>query len=175
MQHAVGAIGDDATFRIENVPPGPMRFDAGMSTDRYYLKSVRQNGRDLTDETLEVGMGDKIDNVEVVISLNVAQLSGRVPPEAGTVKHEVVVFPAQMETPRARQRMTRVAHLNESGQFTIQGIAPGQYNVVAVRNAQEGSEGEPAFQSAVQPAARQVTVAAGRAGVGVLQAVDAPR
>jgi len=175
IQHTAGAIADDATFRIENVPPGPMRFDVGMSTDRYYLMSIRQNGRDLTDETLDVAMGDSIDNVEVVISVNAGQLSGRVLPETGTVKPEVIVFPAQMETPRGRQRLTRVARVNESGQFTIHGIAPGEYNVVAVRNAQEGSEGEQGFQSAVQPLAKRVTMAAGRAGVGVLQAVDAPR
>ena len=176
--HMPGVIADDATFRIGNVPEGAMRFNVGMSADRYYLKSIRWNGRDLTDQTVEVGKGDRVEGVEVVISLAAAQLSGRVVPEDGAqgVAGEVVIlFPRQMDTPRTQQRLTKVARVNEAGQFTIRGIRPGEYAVVAVRNVAEGSEGDPSFQAAMQPQGRPVSVMVGRARSEILRAVDAPR
>ncbi len=175
MAHTAGVIAADATFRIENVPEGAMRFVAGMNGDGYFLKSIVQNGRDLTDQALDVRTSDQIDSVEVVISLNAAQLSGKVVLQAGAPQPEVIVFPTQMQTPRARQRLTKVAHVNESGQFTIRGIAPGEYGVIAVRGATEGSEGDANFQSAIEPQAKRVVLAAGRASAGILQAIDAPQ
>jgi hypothetical protein len=179
IEYIPGTIADDSTFRIENVPEGPMRFDVGMSTDRYYLKAIRQNGSDLTDQTLNVRQGDQIESVEVVIAVPAAQLTGRVAPDiaaqSGTQQPEVILFPRRMETPRARQRLTKVAHVNESGQFTIRGIAPGEYSVIAVRNAQEGSEADPNFQAALRLQAKHVTLATGLAAAGTLQVTDAPQ
>ena len=175
VQRSAATIAEDGTFRIENVPEGPMRFEAAMTTDAYYLEAVRQNGRDLTDEALDVGRGVRMDDVEVVIAVNASQVSGRVVMTPGMARPEVVVFPAGMETPRGRERLTRVGQVNESGQFTIRGLAPGEYRVAAVRGAREGIVGDAKFQAALQPAAKRVKLGAGKGGVGVLEAVDAPR
>ena len=145
--HAAGVIADDGTFRIENVPEGRMRFHAGLSTDRYYLKSITVNGQDVTEGVLNVGRGERIDGAVVVISLAAGQLSGQVQAVSGAGSPVVILWPSAQ--PGAR--LIKVAHVNESGQFTIRGIMPGEYGIVAARNVPEGSERDERVWTALQP------------------------
>ena len=175
----LGAIADDGTFRIENVPEGLARLGISLGSGAYYVKSVSLNGQDVAEQPLKVGKGVRLDGAEVVISLAVAQVSGRVMVDAskqpGTPAPQVILFPEDSQTWRTAPRFIKVGRVNEAGQFTIRGIAPGNYRMVAVRNLAEGSEGDPGFLAAVQGQARQVVVTGRRVNGGILQAVDAPR
>lgn len=124
-----------------------MRFHAGLSTDRYYLKSITVNGQDVTEGVLNVGRGERIDGAVVVISLAAGQLSGQVQAVSGAGSPVVILWPSAQ--PGAR--LIKVAHVNESGQFTIRGIMPGEYGIVAARNVPEGSERDERVWTALQP------------------------
>jgi len=171
-----GVVADDSTFRMENVPEGPARLSISLVTDAFYVKSITLNGQDVTNQPLNVVKNGQLDGVQMVISLVDAQLSGRVAPDAnpqpGAPSPAVVLFP---DTQASIQGPARVAHVNGSGQFTIRGIAPGNYRIVAVRNLAEGSESDPGFLTAVQGQAGQIAVAARKANAGIMQAIDAPR
>ena len=63
---------------LKDLVEGPARIVLSQPPGGAYVKSIRAQGKDVTDSPLDLHSGDRIQGVEVVIATNGAQLSGTV-------------------------------------------------------------------------------------------------
>jgi hypothetical protein len=73
-------VGRTGAFVIAGVSPGKAYFFINLAdgVGRFYLKSITWKGKDLLRESLEIGAEEKIENVRIVLSPQVATLTIRV-------------------------------------------------------------------------------------------------
>jgi Carboxypeptidase regulatory-like domain len=114
--------------------------------DGWTVKSIRANGRDITDTALEF-RGSEAATVQVVLTNRISELSGAVKVNGQPVTSaSVVLFPedaAQWVFPSRRVRMVRV---DQTGVFHAQSLPPGErYLAVAVDYLEQGEFQDPLF------------------------------
>jgi len=144
------------TFEIV-APTGPFVLSVGQLFGSlppgWAVSAIRLNGRDVTDETIEV-FADA--TVEVVLTDRVTSVSGTV--RAGrnvdVANASVVVFPRDEGTWWYPSRAIRSARTDASGRFEITGLPPGErYHAVAVDYLIAEEEYDAAFLDSVRGAA----------------------
>jgi len=128
-----GLIGAQV-FRVDRLPDG------------WTVKSIRANGRDITDTALEF-RGAEAATVQVVLTNRISEVSGAVKANGQPVTSaSVVLFPedaAQWVFPSRRVRMVRV---DQTGVFHAQSLPPGErYLAVAVDYLEQGEFQDPLF------------------------------
>ena len=114
--------------------------------DGWTVKSIRANGRDITDTALEF-RGSEAATVQVVLTNRISEVSGAVKANGQPVTSaSVVLFPedaAQWVFPSRRVRMVRV---DQTGVFRAQSLPPGErYLAVAVDYLEQGEFQDPLF------------------------------
>lgn len=121
----------DGTFTISGLPEGPLSLDVIISPpQRLYVKSITAGGVDIRREPLMIGDGTEIRDVQIVLSSDVATLTGRVLSEDGTPLQGATVLLAPAEGnvgPMGRGRL--IAVTNSGGRFMI-AAGPGEYRAV---------------------------------------------
>jgi len=119
-------ISASGEFTLSNVPDARFNvFLIGSPPDAYVV-DVRQNGRNVSNEGVVPGAGD----LEVIVNPQGATLQGTVRDAAGMPVRSGVVLvpaPARRSNPQLYKRTTTDAN----GQFTIRGVAPGDYKIFA--------------------------------------------
>lgn len=169
------AVADDSTFTIEDIPAGPARFLASLSSQSYYVKAIQVRGKDVADHAVDFADGDLIREVHVVVALDAAEFSGAVVSHSGTgTPATVVLFPSQPDAWQSSPRLIKVAAATAQGKFVIRGIMPGDYGVVAVHNLSPAAGIDPALLAALQPFASPVRLRSRGVGSGLLHAIQAP-
>jgi hypothetical protein len=121
-------INPDGTFRIENVLPG--KFSLWM--DRLpgmYMKEARSGVTDILNQPFQF-TGRETENLEIVLSPNVASLEGVVTDDrfSGASGARVVLVPNRS---RHRTELFATTVTDESGRFSLTSIAPGDYTLYA--------------------------------------------
>jgi hypothetical protein len=114
--------------------------------DGWIVKSIRANGRDITDTALEF-RGSEAATVQVVLTNRISEVSGAVKANGQPVTSaSVVLFPedaAQWVFPSRRVRMVRV---DQTGIFRARSLPPGErYLAVAVDYLEQGEFQDPLF------------------------------
>ena len=114
--------------------------------DGWIVKSIRANGRDVTDTALEF-RGSEAATVQVVLTNRISEVSGAVKANGQPVASaSVVLFPedaAQWVFPSRRVRMVRV---DQNGIFRAGSLPPGErYLAVAVDYLEQGEFQDPVF------------------------------
>lgn len=125
----------DGTFTVGGVPSGVTYLKASVPPDnRYYTKSVAVGKTDLLRGPLVVKEDEDITNVRIVISPELALLSGRVllsdgkTPQPGASVVLISTDPDQQKSTGGRI----YGFTNADGAFRLSG-APGEYVAIAVR------------------------------------------
>jgi large repetitive protein len=113
-------IDSDGQFRVTGMEPAPYKVTVGLLPSPLYLKSMRFNGRDV-DGAIDLG-GSSAASLELVVSRGTASMSGVVSDSNGPVGRGILVFATPLH----------IAETDEKGQFSFEGLAPGQYYVVAM-------------------------------------------
>jgi Carboxypeptidase regulatory-like domain len=114
---------DLSDIRISNLPPG------------YFVKSVILSGREVSESGIELGLGGS-HHVDIVISPNGATLDGSVSEDEGKPSPGATVV--LVPDPEHRQLTSRyyTTTADRNGHFTVSGIDPGEYTVVAWDSAE---------------------------------------
>jgi hypothetical protein len=134
-------VRQDGTFTADGLPSESIWIRAFSWQDRnkYYTKSVTANGVDLMSEPLIVKDGSEVQGVRVLISTEIATLTGRVLAGDGGTHFlrgaVVVLIPAEPHKQRMRNARLH-GYTNAEGGFTITG-APGEYMVIVLRPGTE--------------------------------------
>jgi hypothetical protein len=128
----VAHVNADGTFEWKDVPPGHyyVQFsgDESVSPD-WFLKSAVVAGRDVTDSGFSVNGGAAV--LELVASADGAVVDGSV----ANTKSEPVANAVVIAVPEARFRSRTDRYYktvsDQSGHFTLHGIPPGAYTLIA--------------------------------------------
>lgn len=134
--YAPAPVGPGGTFTFDGVPAGPHVFAQWAGQDgSLYIKAVTSaDGADLLHTPFSVDDGDSLKGVRVLMSADVATLSGRVLEGAGGKPlrgAQVVLIPA--DPARRRSAGARLyAMANADGGYSVSG-APGEYLALALR------------------------------------------
>jgi protocatechuate 3,4-dioxygenase beta subunit len=127
----IAHVAPDGSFEWRSVPPGGYYVQfagAGLGPD-WYLKSVLVGGRDADEAGVNVNGGAV--TLDLVASANGTVLDGAVTDKNGEPVANTLIV-AVPET-RLRGRMDRYYKTvsDQSGRFTLQGVAPGDYTLFA--------------------------------------------
>jgi hypothetical protein len=115
---------------------------------------VTLSGRDIIDTPLEVRSGQSLSGVTLVFTDKLSEVSGTITDDRGQpiTEFTVLAFPTDntLWRPQARQIMT--ARPDQTGQYQMRGLPPGDYYVTAVDPTEQGEWFEPGrFSISIAP------------------------
>ncbi len=114
----VGQVNEDGTFVIKSVLPGEWRIRLFGSSA--FLKSARFGADDVTNRPLDLTSGTTAP-LRIVVGTDTATIRGTGPP-GHMVLSEPLSEPDQFQG-------FHLAPVDSSGQFKLQGLAPGKYRI----------------------------------------------
>jgi Carboxypeptidase regulatory-like domain len=110
---------------FRNLPSG--RYSAEVDANSpWYVQSAQCGDTDLLRDELTVTAGSQTPPIEIVLRDDGGTLTGKVDLGQGIRPTAVVLLPEH-----GPARLAKTATANDSGNFTIQGLAPGNYEVLA--------------------------------------------
>jgi hypothetical protein len=167
----------DGTFLLKDLVEGPARIVLSRPPGGSYVRSIRAQGKEVADTTLDLHSGDRIQGIEIVIAADGAQLSGSVkegtngPPVPGA---SILLYPADARLIGPNSRYIRTAKSGQQGEFSLQGLVPGEYKLCAVLDHENGAEFDPEYLQSLDRVSKVVTLSAGQATNEALDAVASP-
>jgi hypothetical protein len=135
---AIGRVKKDGAFEIRSVNNGNYAIAVEGLDNNWYVKSARLGGDEILERGLQLEKGGSGGRLEVVVSSAVAQLEGSVSDHDGSVIGAHVRIAPEPETPYNRSRSHSV-RTDQSGHFSLTGLAPGTYRLLAKYPASPGS------------------------------------
>jgi hypothetical protein len=120
-------VNADGSFRLAPVRPGKARFYTYPSDDGFWLKRVELDGAIIPDG-LEIGPGENLSNVRVIVGYGSLTLRGEVKVIGGDlpphIQLSVSIHRVNESGGGAMQSMT-----DERGRFVFSNLIPGEYEV----------------------------------------------
>jgi hypothetical protein len=160
----------DGSFTFNDVPEGIHILQFTPLPPGYFLKS---NGpADVLDTGVTVANGQSPPPAELTLSPNSAQVTGTVSgdqmPAAGAL---VVLVPQGAR--KGRESFSKRSSADQSGHFTMKGIAPGEYKIVAFEIADRSLLSDPEFVERFEDRGETVHLGEGDAVNVNLEAIPA--
>ena len=125
-------VSDNGNFEWKGVPPGnyyvELAGDSGANPN-WYLKSVNAGGRDSEDSIISVSGGAVA--LDLIASANGAVVDGVIVDQKGQPVANAVIVAAPEARLRGRVDRYRKTVSDQSGHFTVHGIPPGNYTLLA--------------------------------------------
>ncbi len=138
-------------FRPVNPPPG------------WYLKSVSHEGTDMTDAGFDFKEGQQVGGIEIVLTQRVTDVSGAVQDSRARPITDFVVVAFSTDNSKwgYMTRYVRTVRPNQEGRFSIKGLPPDDYHLIALDYLETGEEGDPEQLEKWKANATRVTLADG--------------
>jgi protocatechuate 3,4-dioxygenase beta subunit len=166
-------VSDNGNFEWKGVPPGnyyvELAGDSGANTD-WYLKSVNAGGRD-SDSSISVSGGAVA--LDLVASSNGALVDGVVTDQKGQPVANAVIVAVPEARLRGRVDRYRKTVSDQSGHFTLHGISPGNYTLLAWESVDGDAYYNPDFLKTYEAQGSAVRLADGERKSLQLQAIPA--
>ena len=160
-------VNDDFTFEITGLSePRLVRAMFSGSMD-WVLKAVRFRDQDVTDTPIDFVPGRDVDGIEIVFTSKRTDLSGAVTNERGEIDTDatVIIFSSDRERWTAMTRFVRTARPAQDGRYSMRGLPPHDYLIVAVRNVEMGQWQDPDFLESHRDQAVRVSLGDGETKV----------
>jgi protocatechuate 3,4-dioxygenase beta subunit len=124
---AAARVNADGSFRLAPVRPGKARFYTYPSDDGFWLKRVELDGTIIPDG-LEIGPGENLSNVRVIVGYGSLKLRGEVKVIGGDlpphIQFSVSIHRVNESGAGFMQSMS-----DERGRFVFSNLIPGEYEV----------------------------------------------
>ena len=121
----------DGSFEVKDVPADTYRVSLRStegSFDGYFLRSVNLRGRDVTEAGISTGSDMGL--LDIVVSPNGATVEGTVVDEKGNPASDISVIAIPEQQNRGDLYRTKLTDVK--GSFSMSGLGPGEYQIVAV-------------------------------------------
>jgi hypothetical protein len=166
---ATAEVKPDGSFELDALN-GPRRFRLIRAPASWSVKTIRANGRDVTDEPLSFGRKDEsLTDVEIVLTNRAASVAGVVTdargrPAAGSV---VLAFATDPDRWYQGSRFLAFTRAGSDGSFAVVDLPQGEYHVAAI-DWMQGSDSygewqDPEFLASIAPRATRIILADGQA------------
>ena len=157
-----GRIEDDGSFQIGGV------FGRVLLTTNirgWAVKSVRLDGREITNVPMDTLGRSTIDGVQVVLTDKSSTLAGHVTDDRGAAatQYVVVVQPADDMEPAVAGRLVRTVRPDTNGRFEFRDLRPGRYLATAIEALEQGRQYSPEFRQQLRRGAREFALREGEA------------
>ena len=139
MAGGTGEVDAEGAFEIKDVPGGTYQLAVAAKSEVYrdfYTKSITESGREVADTGFAVTGGA---GLEVVVSPKGCSIDGTVTDKDGKPLADVDVVAVPATGQRTRPDGYQAEKSNPQGMFTLRGMNPGKYVVLAL----EGSHDDP--------------------------------
>ena len=133
----ISSVNSDGTFELKNVPGSTYQLVVGAKSDTlrdYITESINLDGRDVADSGIPVHPDTYLD---VVISAKGASISGTVVDANGQPVANATVVDVPATEHRTRLDLFQQDTTDESGHFSLRGLNPGKYTVLAFEELQD--------------------------------------
>jgi protocatechuate 3,4-dioxygenase beta subunit len=128
-----GDVDARGAFHIGNIFPGSFRIVVDPIPEDGYIQSVTLDNRPVENQTLDLTRGAKGSRVKITINRDGAQLSGSVTDQEGQPLLSAMVEVCLVSDPKQLQNMMgNDAHKAIDGKYSIKGIRPGKYRLLAI-------------------------------------------
>ncbi len=171
------SVEQDLTFRIANHPEGSHHLIVRLPPGNHYVSSIRLKGQDIADHPIELKSNDQLEGVAIYIASDGAQLSGVVEQAEGQEVVEGATVLAFATDPQHREfpsRFTKTTQTDQSGQFSLEGLAPGKYLVCALLDHQSGNEWDADYLKGLEKDSEEIDLSSGQTIEKSLVALPAP-
>jgi hypothetical protein len=139
-----------------------------------YVESVRVADQDASDRILDlskiVGSGVRM---EITLNSNGGRLDGTVENENHQAVAGATVVLVPVTNDRKQLFLFRAVNTNRNGRFTLRGIVPGDYKLLAWEDAEPGAWQDPDFLSTYEDRAEKITIQANGHEIRNLNAIPA--
>ena len=155
-------VSGDGSFEWKDVPPGlySVQVSATSEMPDWFLKSVTAGGRDVLDSGFSVNGGAT--TLDLVASANGAVAEGLASNQNdGPVADAVVVAVPEAHL-RGRPERYRKTVTDQSGRFTLRGLPPGDYTLMAWESVDGEAYYNPEFLKTYEGQGKALHLAEGR-------------
>jgi hypothetical protein len=123
---SVAGTNDPAANSLRDLAPGKYSIEITAPGPRWYVRSAQCGGTDLLRDELTVVPGARLPAIEIVLRDDAAQLTGTALAGGRPAEASIIAVPD------GAPRLSQVTPAGPDGRFSMDGLAPGDYSVVAV-------------------------------------------
>ncbi len=145
-------------FQVGNLVAEKYQVSLGGLPDGAYLKSARLGDRDALEHGVDLTNGSPGAMLNVVASMDGGQISGTVTNEKGEPVPGATVTLMPSASRARQQHLYKRVTAEQSGAFTIRGIAPGDYRVFAWEEVDQLSWQDPEYVKPYENSAKSVSI-----------------
>jgi hypothetical protein len=165
-----GVVNRNGTFAFQNVPEAyyRLRIVSGLPDDAF-IEDIKQGGSSVYDDGFFWGDRPR-DVLKIIIGSPAGRLEGRVlktPQNAGTYSHVMLV---PYSSRRTNPLLSIETLTDVNGRFSLSGVAPGTYQLLAWGPDPEGVARRPDFVARYQGMGKAVVVEQG----SIISGVEVP-
>jgi hypothetical protein len=155
-------VNEDGSFTLA-VTQGAYEVMLMGAPEGAYLKAARLGNQEVLSAGLDLTNASAAGVLEVTLSTKGGRVDGAVVNAEGqpAVGAQVVLLPEASR--RQRLSLFKVATTDQNGVFTLRGIAPDDYGIVALENVERGAWMDPNFLRGNENAAKKVEIKEGSA------------
>ena len=128
--------------------------------DGWMVKGIQQDGRDITDVVFDLKSGNTVSGLQVVLSNRVNSITGQLTDGKGAPISDgtVIVFASEPDKWHEDSRYVRSARPDQSGNYKITGMPPGEYLAVAIDYVEEGTWNDPEYLESIRRYDQRITL-----------------
>jgi len=151
-------IKDDGTFVLEHVF-GPAHVQVTLP-ESWALRTIRRDGNNLTDAVLDFPKGQRLTDVEVLVTQHTTAVTGQVMDVRGipTADGTVVAFSTDPDKLFEESRHVRAVRPDQHGRYEMRGLPAGEYFIAAIDEVDENDWWDPEFLNRARPVATRITL-----------------
>jgi hypothetical protein len=166
-------VNDDFSFEINGLSEARVISGGIAENPDWGLKAVLHNGIDVTDTPIEFVPGKVVDGLQVVLTRRRTDVSGLITNERNVPETDatVVVFSQDSSRWNYMSRFVRTARPSQDGRYSLRGMPPDDYFVVAVKDIEVGQWQDPEFLESIRSSAKRISIGEGEKRVEDLKVI----
>jgi hypothetical protein len=166
-------VNDDWTFTMSGLSDPRVLGGSITEVSDWTLKAVLHNGQDVTDAPIDFVPGQTVEGLQVVFTRKRTEISGAITAERNLPETDatVVVFSQDPSRWGYLTRYVRTARPSQDGRYSMRGLPPHDYFVVAVKDVEVGQWQDPEFLDSVRAHAVRVSLDEGATRVQDLKVI----